>query len=237
MDKILGQALKKEREMRGISLADIAAETRIGTRYLLALENEDFSMFSGIFYIRYYIKNYLQACGADETAFFNTHYSYLQSILEKKGAPPPDQYLSKVGYLKFKRRKTILIILLLLLTAVFFYWFFNRSAHVENGTAQFEFPSFSGVLLPDVVDSCRDWSPVNLSMTFVDSCWLQFWRGNQKLAEKVFKPGDALDGHGYQFTLVLSKPGAVRLIVNGREWPRLPESANGLKLTLSPDKV
>ena len=88
MEKILGQALKQEREMRGLSLADIAKETRIGSRYLQAPENEDFTMFSGIFYIRYYIKNYLRACGADETAFFNTHYDYLQAVLEKKGEPP-----------------------------------------------------------------------------------------------------------------------------------------------------
>jgi cytoskeleton protein RodZ len=124
MEKILGQALKKEREMRGLSLADIANETRIGTRYLQSLENEDFSMFPGIFYIRYYIKNYLKACGADETVFFNTYYSYLKTVLDKKGEPPPDQYLNKLEYVKFKRRKTILIILLLLIAlAALFYWF------------------------------------------------------------------------------------------------------------------
>jgi cytoskeletal protein RodZ len=133
MDKTLGQALKKEREMRGISIADIAAETRIGTRYLLALENEDFSMFPGFFYVRYYIKNYLRACGADETAFFNAHYRTLQSVFDAKGAPLPDQYLSKVSYLKFKRRRTILIVLLLLLlAAALLYWFFMRPSHSEK---------------------------------------------------------------------------------------------------------
>ena len=133
MEKILGQALKKEREMRGVSLDDIAKETRIGTRYLEALENEDFSLFPGIFYIRYYIKNYLRACGADETAFFNTYYDYLKAILDKKGEPSPDQYLNKLEYVKFKKRKTILIILLLLLlAAAFLYWFFGRSGLVKT---------------------------------------------------------------------------------------------------------
>jgi cytoskeletal protein RodZ len=143
MEKILGQALKKEREMRGISLADIAAETRIGTRYLQALEDEDFSVFSGGFYIRYYIKNYLHACGADEAVFFNTNFNILQSILDKKGDPPPDQYLSKLEYVKFKRRKTILIIMLLLLTAALLYWFFFRPGQAKAMSKKFAFPSFS----------------------------------------------------------------------------------------------
>jgi cytoskeletal protein RodZ len=141
MDKTLGQALKKEREMRGISIADIAAETRIGTRYLLALENEDFSMFPGFFYVRYYIRNYLRACGADETAFFNVHQRVLQSVFDAKGAPPPDQYLSKVSYLRFKRRRTILIILLLLLAAVLAYWFFNRPQGLEKKAVHGQTPS------------------------------------------------------------------------------------------------
>ncbi len=154
MDKTLGQALKKEREMRGISLAEIAAETRIGTRYLVALENEDFSLFTGIFYIRYYIKNYLRACGADETAFFNTHYSYLQSVLDAKGAPPPAQYMSKVSYIKFRRRRTILIILLLLLAAMLFYWYFNRSRPGEKKIGRAQSPGLCETASGSEAASC-----------------------------------------------------------------------------------
>jgi cytoskeletal protein RodZ len=147
MEKILGQALKKEREMRGLSLAEIANETRIGTRYLEALENEDFTMFSGSFYIRYYIKNYLRACGADETTFFNTNFNYLQSVLDKKGELPPDQYLNKLEYVKFKRRKTILLVLLLGLFAFLIYWFFIRQAPLKKVAVHFEFPAFSTLML------------------------------------------------------------------------------------------
>ncbi|MGH8761150.1 MAG: helix-turn-helix domain-containing protein, partial [Burkholderiales bacterium] len=37
-----GQRLKREREMRGVSLDEIAQATKIGTRSLRALEDEDF---------------------------------------------------------------------------------------------------------------------------------------------------------------------------------------------------
>jgi len=238
MEKILGQALKKEREMRGVSLADIAKETRIGTRYLQALENEDFTMFSGIFYIRYYIKNYLQACGADETAFFNTYYDYLKAVMEKKGEPPPERYLNKLEYVKFKNRKTIIIIfLLLLLLAAFFYWFFNRPDLVKKQSENFEFPAFSASLLPDESDFCLDWAPVSMRLTFAGSCWVQLWRGGEKIVEKIFAKDEVLSGKGYQLTMVLGNPAAVRLMVNDRELPSLRQSSTGLKLLISPDNL
>ncbi|HSQ35513.1 MAG TPA: helix-turn-helix domain-containing protein [Candidatus Binatia bacterium] len=238
MEKILGQALKKEREMRGISMADIATETRIGTRYLQALENEDFSVFPGVFYIRYYIKNYLQACGADETAFFNRHYDYLQSIMDQKGEPPPDQYLGKLDYVKFKRRRTLLIVLLLsLLAAILLYWFYFRAQRVAATSAPFSFPAFASALIPDSRDFCFDRAPIAMRMTFTGSCWLQLWRSGEKIVEKVFSGGDVLTGHGYQLLLVMSNPEAARLLVNGRDWPLAPEPGGGMKLALTPDRL
>ena len=238
MEKILGQALKKEREMRGVSLADIAKETRIGARFLEALENEDFTMFPGIFYIRYYIKNYLRACGADETFFFNTYHNYLKTVLDKKGSPPPEQLLNKLEYVKFKKRKTILIFfLLLMLSAAFYYWFFGRPGLVKTQSEPFEFPVFSASLFPHESGFCLDWIPVSMRLTFDASCWLQFWRGSEKIVEKTFAKGDVLIGQGYQLTLVMGNPAAVRLNVNGRELPLLRQSSTGLKLLIGPDNV
>jgi cytoskeletal protein RodZ len=237
MEKILGQALKKEREMRGVSLVDIANETRISIRFLEALENEDFNLFPGIFYIRYYIKNYLRACGADETAFFNTYYNYLKAVMDKK-AEPPDQYLNKLEYVKFKKRKTILILFLLLLfLAAFFYWFFGHPGLVKTPSEPFEFPAFSASLFPNESDFCLDWAPVSMRLTFDASCWLQFWRGDEKMVEKTFAKGDVLTGQGYQLTLVIGNPAAVRLNVNGRELPLLRQSNTGMKLLIGPDNI
>lgn len=239
MEKILGQALRKEREMRGLSMADIADETRIGTRYLQALESEDFSVFPGAFYIRYYIKNYLQACGADETAFFNRHYDYLQAIFDKKGETPPDQFLSKLEYVKFKKRKTMLIMLLLLLLALaaFFYWTYFRPGLESAPSGPFDFPAFTSALVPETRVDCPDRKPVAIQMTFSGSSWLQLWRGGEKIIEKVFSSGESLSSHGYQLTLIMANPQAAQLLVNGRKWPLVPDTGGGMKLTITPDKI
>jgi cytoskeletal protein RodZ len=54
----LGNKLKTAREERGLNFVQISDETNISTRYLEALEREDFSLFPGDTYVRGYLKSY-----------------------------------------------------------------------------------------------------------------------------------------------------------------------------------
>jgi len=107
MPKILGNALKKAREQKGISLRGIADSMKLNLRYLNALENEDFALIPGNFYIRYYIRSYLQAIGVDDAPFFNTYQDYLDSVLRQDSPSRPQEYYDKVKYAKFKRSKLV----------------------------------------------------------------------------------------------------------------------------------
>jgi len=44
---IFGERLKRERELREVSLEEVAKSTRIGTRFLEALENEQWERLPG----------------------------------------------------------------------------------------------------------------------------------------------------------------------------------------------
>ena len=61
-----GERLRREREMRGISLDDIAAATKIGTRLLRALEEEHFDSLPGGIFNKGYIRAYAKYVGIDE---------------------------------------------------------------------------------------------------------------------------------------------------------------------------
>jgi transcriptional regulator with XRE-family HTH domain len=243
MEKILGQALKKERETRGLSLEAIASETRIDIRHLQALEDENFSQFPGNLYIRYYIKNYLKACGADETVFFKTHQENLKIVLEKRATPAPDQYLNKLTYVKFHKSKKILIaFLLLMILAALFYFLLGRfdmakKISVPGSHEQFAFPAFSELLLSGEADFCLDEAPISIDLAFEGSCWLQLWRGNDKTLEKTFVKGDTFTSRGYQLTLFMGNPAAVRLLINGREVSRFRQSNGLMKLLINPENL
>src|SRR5882672_8619384 len=60
-----GASFKKARESKGISLERIAAETRISTRFLLAIENEEFNLLPGGIFNRGFVRTYAEKVGLD----------------------------------------------------------------------------------------------------------------------------------------------------------------------------
>src|SRR5664279_4060385 len=61
-----GERLRREREMRGISLDDIAAATKIGTRLLRALEEEHFELLPGGIFNKGFVRAYAKYVGLNE---------------------------------------------------------------------------------------------------------------------------------------------------------------------------
>lgn len=61
-----GETLKREREMRGVSLHEISTATRIGTRFLEALENEQWDRLPGGVFNRGFVRAVAHFLGLDE---------------------------------------------------------------------------------------------------------------------------------------------------------------------------
>jgi len=61
-----GENLRREREMRGVTLEEISESTKISTRLLTALENDRFSELPGGIFTRNFIRAYAQYLGLDE---------------------------------------------------------------------------------------------------------------------------------------------------------------------------
>ena len=61
-----GEHLRREREMRGISLDEICSATRIGTRFLEAMENEQWNLLPGGVFNRGFVRAVAHHLGLDE---------------------------------------------------------------------------------------------------------------------------------------------------------------------------
>jgi cytoskeletal protein RodZ len=72
MLKDFGQDLKKLRELKGVSIAEISAESRINIKFLTNLENGNFD-FQPETYIRSFIKAYARALDENETHMLNEY--------------------------------------------------------------------------------------------------------------------------------------------------------------------
>jgi len=62
----LGPALRAAREGRRMRLEDVQAETRIGLKFLAAIEEARFDEFSGHIYATGFVRAYARAVGVDE---------------------------------------------------------------------------------------------------------------------------------------------------------------------------
>lgn len=66
----LGNRLKQEREAKKMSLEDLQTTTKIQKRYLIGVEEGNYSIMPGQFYARAFIKQYAEAVGLDPEEIF-----------------------------------------------------------------------------------------------------------------------------------------------------------------------
>ncbi|MBR6755751.1 MAG: DUF4115 domain-containing protein [Peptococcaceae bacterium] len=59
----IGAVLRREREKRKFTLDDIAEKTKIRTKYLQAIEDEEFEILPGAVYVRGFISSYIKCLG------------------------------------------------------------------------------------------------------------------------------------------------------------------------------
>jgi cytoskeleton protein RodZ len=81
--KSFGEHLKREREMRGVTLEEISVATRIAPRFLAALENEQWELLPGGVFNRGFIRSVARYLGLDEDSLVAEY------ALETRGRSDP----------------------------------------------------------------------------------------------------------------------------------------------------
>jgi len=86
-----GESLKREREMRGVTLDEISAATRIATRFLKAIENEEWDQLPGGVFNRGFVRAVARYLGLDEeniVAEYTLAVGDRQTVPVWTGSPP-----------------------------------------------------------------------------------------------------------------------------------------------------
>ncbi|HXG68802.1 MAG TPA: RodZ domain-containing protein, partial [Blastocatellia bacterium] len=83
----LGEELRSRREARGLTLNDISEATRIGTRFLKAIETDNFSVVPGGIYLRAFIRSFAKEVGLDEDEAMAL---YQQQVAGTESYPKPE---------------------------------------------------------------------------------------------------------------------------------------------------
>src|SRR5512136_2663231 len=80
-----GEFLRKERELRGIMLEEISKQTKVHTRFLEAIEQDDLSVLPAKAFAKGFLRSYARMVGLDEDQVM-TNFEYYHQTMQ------PEEY-------------------------------------------------------------------------------------------------------------------------------------------------
>lgn len=131
----LGQLLKKTRMEKGISLDDLQEATKIQKRYLVAIEEGNYKILPGSFYVRAFIKSYAEEVGLDPSEVLRMYQNVIPS-------PHPDQTIEPIRKKRASSRNTdamnrwissiVLWSFIILIAGIIYYFYYTHSSGNEK---------------------------------------------------------------------------------------------------------
>jgi cytoskeleton protein RodZ len=124
-----GVSLKRERELRGISLAEIAKTTKISVRLLEAIEKDRYDILPEGVFRKSFIKSYAKYLGMNEDQILNKYVLEVQANTASQSAPVKPTQSFRVT-LAGSRRSLLLTlgILLMVLAVSCGFWYLTRAS-------------------------------------------------------------------------------------------------------------
>jgi len=233
-----GAWLKHQREMRGISLREIANVTKINIRYLEALEDSRFSILPAPFFARSFLRQYASYVGLDPDAVVN-YYIVAQKEVDQDADVEADsgsRLHSSTHWafgLFFTTGMAVILGLVLLLT-----YLHERQPSVAEEPPPIAAPIFSP--RPERVPNAAEVSLASLVVTldFIQDCWVEAWVDGENRVSELRVQGESLRLDAEEVVvLTLGNVRGVRIEVNGEDYP-LPtdrgDVVSDLEIRLAP---
>jgi cytoskeleton protein RodZ len=130
-----GERLKRERELRGVSRDEVCAATRIGSRYLEALENEQWGTLPGGVFNRGFVRAVARFLGLDEDdllAEYDHAISEQAPQIELSVTSPVQQDPPRTSTARFVLLASLCLIVLLGTSWLGWRWHYNALRQATN---------------------------------------------------------------------------------------------------------
>jgi cytoskeletal protein RodZ len=229
--KTAGERLRDAREAQGLSLAEIAARTRIPIRQLEAIETSNFAALPSVTYSVGFAKAYARAVGMDEVAIAREVRSQNDTGVrrtEYEAYEISDPARTPTGGVVV----VTVALTILLLIAVGLWFGTNLFRGEESAPAA---PITEGEAVPAApVANPTPAAPAGGQVTLVatDEIWLRIYDATGKtLFENTMKPGDRYDvpadANGPMINI--GRPDKLQVLLNGSQLPPLGDGRLAIK--------
>ena len=204
----LGEFLRRERELRHISLDEVAERTKISRRYLEAIEEERYDRLPGETFVRGFIRSYAQSVGLDPE---DTLLIYNQSRMAHDVGQPRTDRLSPARRAWNER----LLLWLLVAGVVVVGGVFMSAVSLLNRPNLERSASSPG---SDTANMLSTGAPLMLTVNATSDTWLRVTIDDQEPQDMVLRAGQSTKWIGRErFILSIGNARATHLRLNGRD--------------------
>lgn len=211
-----GENLRRERELRGVSLRDIAEATKISVRFLQAIEQDRVDVLPGGLFPRAFVRQYARCLGLDADRLVAEFlYAHGDGVTESVAPPPSHEEGRRVG-----------VILLVVALGIGLLWLPKsgptrpRAAEAPAATPPVSTPPVERVYpAPAQAVSASESASENLvlNLSARQSCWVQVQVDGRTVLNRVLNEGETetLEAQG-EIVLSVGNAGGLSFTINDR---------------------
>ena len=249
---MLGEELKRRREEMGLTLAQISETTRIGTRFLKAIEDNDYGILPEGIYTRSFIRAYAKHVRMDEEEALKL---YAEETGKREALADPDPSEIERENAKFVYQEPSSgfwpaaavagVLALLLIGGSFAFWrYANRepSAPAETASAPkpaaaSDVPATPVAEQPAAQPTVTPGQGLQVTLEANDDCWISYAADAGKPTQLMLKGGMQQQIQASEsINLSIGNTQAVQMRINGRDAHFPADTGIVLKkLTITPE--
>ena len=247
-----GEELRREREIRGISLKEISDATKISKRFLEAIEKNDHRTLPAPVFTRGFVREYARYLGLNSEDIVN-RYNFAaagddrvekSTHLERLVQPPPpkverDRKSIPPPYARIDRNVYILAVIVAALLAAS-WWAFKhkRETHAEEArvdTAAAVIPPKTAPPPPPATSSAPETSPIDdslkLTIDVKRDSWVTLEADGKRVLDEELRAGDhrVIEAKESFHFIAVGNGGALALKLNDFDLPALGRARQVVK--------
>lgn len=219
-----GNWLRRQRELREISLREIADVTKISIRYLEALEQDRFDVLPAPVFAKGFLREYARYVGLDPDEVVN---SYLTAQASIEPDEIPEVRGSQMRHGKLERTSglllTVAVVVLLGIVGALAYYMQRSQAEAEPDPPPIAAPPLpvqSSPPVDEVISAPAPSAPLIVTLDFTGECWVEAVIDDDRQISELHVAGEALRLEAQQrVVLTLGDPGVVIVEANGESFP------------------
>jgi len=216
----VGQRLREAREAKGLSVEDIAAQTRIPTRHLTSLEDSDWEKLPAATYSIGFAKNYAAAIGLDRNEIGDQLRAEMGGT--RLPAAYPEVYEAVDPARTMPKGLVIGALALLVVVVLALSWLSNRSMKADQPIAE----AAETTPPPAAAAPAADTSPTPAGavvITAIEPVWVAIRDGGAILKQGELAAGQTFEvpANAVAPVLTTGKPEALRIQVGAAQAPSI----------------